>query len=236
MSVTLKAKPYSPKGEGQASGLPLEYANFPFKFVHYPEGWEYIDGHGFLPSLSEISATPGVNGVGLDLKTNKADAGAAAKGGTILQPDSRALGPWMDYVVSYPVVNGNQHFCFKGTEFEPLPGGRYRPIDTRDTLTAFRTYLRDHHVVHSMTASVFNKLLEIAEKGYARLKRDKATEAELAAKAATIKAMKAAWAAGVTKSAPTPEAESAPTIALKPKSATSTIKAAAAPGETPHAG
>lgn len=227
-TVRLQATPYKPSSGEGSGGLPIQFANYPFQFVHYPQGWEYVEGYGFLPSLSEIVAKPGVNGVGLDLATNKADSGAMKKGGTIIKPGDRRLGADADYVISYPVVNNNRHFCFKGTRFQSLPGGSYLPVPDPALLHAFRKLLVDTGIVDQIPDAVYQKLLEMENKGYARILKQ-GVPAEIEKKAARIEAMKAAYAALGT--APTAvNADAPPPAELAPQVETKRIRAAGKEG------
>ncbi len=225
--VRLKATPYKPGASEEGAGLPLDYANFPFEFVHYPSGWEFVEGFGFLPSLSEIQAVPGVNGVDKSLSTAKARAGAMKKGGTIIEPGDRRLGEYADYVVSYPVERGNKHFCFLGTTFRPLPGGKFLPVPKPELLHAFRKLLVDKGVVAPMIDAVYSKLLEVENRGYTQLAKRRAPQADLDKKLARLTAMKAEWERLTQGQASDEDEEKAPAVALVPTSETKRIKSAA---------
>lgn len=237
-TISLKGgQPWRSREQASSAGLPAEFGNYPWQFVHYAMGWMYDDELGFIPSLSRIEARPGCNGVDLSLSTARANAGAAKKGGRIIDPTDRRLGQWMDYVVWYDVAGGRKHFCFTGTEFALLPGGQARAIDNSVNVRKFCAHLRDVGVVDAMSGVIYNVLLDMETTKLTRLRRRAVKSDGMAdlvkAQDARVSAMRKAWEA--MGEAPITEpalAGDAPAPRLTPKSATKIIKAA----EAPHAG
>ena len=196
------ARNYVPRAQVEETGLPIEFGGFPFVYVHYPEGWEFDDELGFLPDLSEIVSKPGVNGVRVvnkRLDATLAYAGAAKKGGTIIDRSDRRLGPWMDYVEEFDVVGGNRHFCFRGCTFQRLPGGKVNAIPNSGELRKFRAYVRDNNITEPINESVVSKLIELEERKLARKIKDARDNIhvapEIEASRAKLAKMRAAWEA-----------------------------------------
>jgi hypothetical protein len=197
---------YHPRVQQEEEGLPASFANAPFVHVHYPHGWSYLDGHGFVPDLSEIVSKPGVNGVTIQghgrnavIDTSRAIAGSMKKGGRIIDPTDPRLGEFVNYVVYYPTTNGAKHFCFMGAEFEKLPGGSVTQLDTSDVHLRFRLHLRDAGLVEPMSRTVFNKLRDIAQKQanrhQTRAMNSPMAEAEYRRRVQRIAEIDAAWTA-----------------------------------------
>ena len=193
-----KGETYLPQQAVSDDALPEKFANYPFVYVHYPMGWVFDDAAGFLPELSEIQAKPGVNGVGKDGRLSRPIGGAIQKGGTIIDPADRRLGDWKNYLVTYPVVGGRKHHCFRSAAFTILPGGRVHAGDGSEDYNAFRAFVRDEGVVAPMENPVFMALMDRESRGYNRVIRDAVKLPHLApladAKKARMAAMRAAWA------------------------------------------
>lgn len=190
--------PYQAKAAVEDQSLPRHYTNAPFWFVHYHAGWSYDLEHGFLPELSEIQQKPGVNGIGDDLKPNRAIAGSMAKGGVVIQHDQPNLGPWLNYLDRYPCRGGGFHYCFKGSQYHLLPNGGAAPQNTADTFIAFRVYLRDQGLVRTLSWPVYTQMREREGLRLTRLVKAAAKapymEEQVTAQRARIKAMETAWA------------------------------------------
>jgi hypothetical protein len=195
----------TPRQEADETRLPADMTNWPFVFVHYPDGWEYSEKHGFLPSLSQIDSKPGVNGVEQDPRTlvvnnAKAIGGSIRKGGTIIDPRDRRLEQWQNYVVYYTCANGGRHYCLTGTEYELMPGGRARAIPHPEVYEDLRVFIRDRGMVAPMAETTYSALEEIEVRGLERLARRAEAggdfaQRKLAAKEQRIQAMRKAWAA-----------------------------------------
>lgn len=163
---------YAPADSKQEQGLPAEWRSHPYVFVHYPTGWVWDDELGdFLPSLSRIMQTNGVNGIGDDGKMNRALGGSMEKGGTIIDPRNARLGEWTNYLVRYPVVGGGYHYAFVGTEFEVLPGGRASVIEAGESYRRFLAHLVEANIVDPIPSMVVNRLIEVERTGLERLIR-----------------------------------------------------------------
>lgn len=194
-----KPTPFQPTASVDDTRLPASYANHRFVFVHYPSGWSFSEEHGFLPELSEIVGQPGVNGVGRDGNTNRAVGGAIQKGGTLINPQDRRLGPWVNHIGSYECKNGRKHWCWFQTRYTILPGGNVVGKDMSASFLAFRQYLREKGLVSPMEEAVYNQLYEIASRKYDRAVADASKNPLLADKARELgkrrDRMQAAWLA-----------------------------------------
>ena len=192
-----RPQPWEAAADVDERRLPGKYANDRFIFVHYPTAWEFDDVRGFLPTLSQIVAKPGANGVTQDGRMNKALAGSIEKGGNPIQPEDARLGPWRKHVASYPTATGRKHWCFFTMRYDILPGGRVMLRANPESFADFRMYLRDHGVVAPMEESVYEMLLAMEQKGYERASNrgaEKPHLADLAVKRkARIEAMQKAW-------------------------------------------
>lgn len=192
-----KPTAHIPAKAQEEQALPIEMANHPFVYVHYPHGWEFDRELGFLPSLCELHAKPGCNGVGEDGKLNKPMAGAIQKGGTIIDPADKRLDEWQHYVGVFPTRGGLKHFTFIRAGFTVLPGGKVIAEDHSDDLRRFRAHLRDSGIIDPMEQVVFDMLLEVEQRGLQRLQRlvveGRRLPEEVDAKRARISAMQRAW-------------------------------------------
>lgn len=214
-----QATPHRPAERVDTSALPAKMRNYPFFYVCYPTGWEFLPDRGFVPVLNEVTQRPGVNGVDEHGDPSKAVAGSMKKGGVIIRAEDPRLGPWQGYLMSYPCQKG-RHYCFMAAEFAVLPGGRVSEKDYSAELLDFRVYLRDHRIVEPMHVSVYQLLLEREQKGLERLRKEASQQRrrpeDVAAKEARIESLQAAWVAYcerwyVPTDAPEPEAAPAST-------------------------
>ncbi len=193
----------TPRQEAEETRLPGDMVNWPFVLVHYPDGWEFSEKHGFLPALSQIDSKPGVNGVEQDPRTKqvnnaKAIGGSIRKGGTIIDPRDRRLEKWQNYVVYYTCANGGRHYCLQGTEYELMPGGRARAIPHPEVYEDLRVFIRDRAIIPPMAETTYAALEEIEIRGLDRLARRAEAggdfaQRKLAAKEQRLAAMRAAW-------------------------------------------
>lgn len=191
------AAPFTPAASQDDNRLPAKYANHRFVFVHYPQGWSWVDGMGFLPDLSRIVAMPGVNGVARDGKANKAMAGSIEKGGLAIGMTDPRLGKWRPYMGSYPTKSGAPHWCFVKQTFTVLPGGNVREDDRSADFNEFRKHILDAGICYPMDEVVFNERIEIENRGIERLARDAEKNphrlAKYEARVARRDAMQAWW-------------------------------------------
>ena len=200
---------YKPAEQQDEQRLPAEFANNPFVFIHYPAGWAWDDeASTFLPVLSRVFRTPGVNGVGDDLKLNRALGGSMAKGGTVIDPRNQRLGEWTDYVVRYPTQGGGFHYAFHNTQFEVLPGGK-TAIVPDDTYRAFLIHLVNANIVDPIADMVVNGLIDTERVGLERLIRaaqsNEHRAADVEAKRARIARMEAFRTGGEAASEESPK-------------------------------
>ena len=241
-TITLQGgTPYRVAAAREEDALPAQFRNDPFVFVHYATAWEYHDVAGFLPNLSAIVATPGVNGVGKDRNMARAIGGSVAKGGIVIATDDRRLGLWTDYVVSYPVRGGGKHFCFRGIGYDILPGGRVLTVDDPGQDVEFRKHLRDAGLVHPLGRAAYNVVIEIEKRGLERLEKRVNANPHLTdklhAKRTRVAAIEQAWSSltAVAETSPSePASPSEPTKGaarkLRPTSATADLRASAMRG------
>lgn len=210
MAIQLRdAAPFAPAASQDESRLPAKYANHKFVFVHYPSGWSWVDGFGFLPDLSRIVAMPGVNGVSRDGKANKATAGSIEKGGLVINTMDPRLGKWRPYIGSYDCRNGGKHWCFIRQGFTILPGGNVREDDASAAFNEFRQHLMDAGICYPMDEVVYNEKLEIEKTAIERIARDAEKNphrlAKYEARVARRDAMVAWWRERNGESAPVGE-------------------------------
>ena len=208
-----KPTPYVANPATEEIALPAEMANHPFIYAHAPHAWEYDSERGFLPSLSEITSKPGINGVGDDGKIARVIGWFHdEKGGILIEPTDDRLGPWKHYVASFPCQGGRKHYCFRDCGFVVLPRGRVIVEDHSAEMRDFRQHIRDSGIVAPMDPVVFDLLMEREGRGLRRLEIEVAGNRRLpeavVAKRARMDAMRAAWAK--MTAAPPPEAAPAP--------------------------
>jgi hypothetical protein len=189
--------PHEAVADVEERRLPAKYANDRFVFVHYPYGWSWHAEHGFLPELSQIIAKPGVNGVGVDGRLNKAIAGAIQKGGTVINPEDARLGPWRRHVASYVTASGRKHYCFILQRYDILPGGRVVAKEDAAGYANFRAFIRDCGMIAPMEEAVYAQMIEIERRGYDRAATRGADRPHMVGFATARKermaAMEAAW-------------------------------------------
>ena len=191
--------PHEAVADAEERRLPAKYANDRFVFVHYPYGWAWHDEHGFLPELNQIIAKPGVNGVGIDGRLNKAIAGAIQKGGTVINPEDARLGPWRRHVASYVTASGRKHYCFILQRYDILPGGRVVGREDAAGYASFRAFVRDAGIIAPLEEAVYDQMIEMERRGYDRAAARGADRPHMVmfatARKARMAAMEAAWAA-----------------------------------------
>lgn len=238
------AKPHITAEAQEDQALPPEFANHPFVFAHFTNGWEYDLEAGFVPSLCEIKGKPGCNGVGDDGKLTRALAGAMEKGGTVIHPNDGRLGEWMNYVGVFPVRGGGKHYTFIRAAYTVLPGGHVVAEDRSAELRAFKVHLRDSGIVPAMERAVFEMLMEIESKGLARIVKahgkGQALPEAVDAKKARIAAMQKAWKAecdrqGKTAAQVTATVAPDPTDGMPVPGKRVKLQAQPAPAEVPGA-
>lgn len=190
--------PHEAVADAEERRLPAKYANDRFVFVHYPYGWAWNDEHGFLPELNQIIAKPGVNGVGIDGRLNKAIAGAIQKGGTVINPEDARLGPWRRHVASYVTASGRKHYCFILQRYDILPGGRVVGREDAAGYANFRAFVRDAGIIAPLEEAVYDQMIEMERRGYDRAASRGADRPHMVmfatARKARMAAMEAAWA------------------------------------------
>lgn len=196
MAIQLRdATPLIPAASQDENRLPPQYTNHRFEYIHYPGGWSWVEGIGFLPDLSRVVAMPGVNGVTKDGKASKALSGSIDKGGLRISPTDPRLGKWAPYIGNYLTRSGGRHWCFIKQTFTILPGGAVREDDRSAEFNEFRAHLMAAGVCYPMEEVVFNQCIEIENRGIERLARDAeknpyrkaAYEARVAKRAAMLK-------------------------------------------------
>jgi hypothetical protein len=194
--------PHEAVADAEERRLPARFANDRFVFVHYPYGWAWHDEHGFLPQLNQIIAKPGVNGVGIDGRLNKAIAGAIQKGGTVINPEDARLGPWRRHVASYVTASGRKHYCFILQRYDILPGGRVVGREDAAGYANFRAFVRDAGIIAPMEEAVYDQMIEMERRGYDRAAARGADRPHMVmfatARKARMAAMEAAWASAAT--------------------------------------
>ena len=190
--------PHEAVADAEERRLPAKYANDRFVFVHYPYGWSWHDEHGFLPELNQIIAKPGVNGVGIDGRLNKAIAGAIQKGGTVINPEDARLGSWRRHVASYVTASGRKHYCFILQRYDILPGGRVVGREDAAGYANFRAFVRDAGIIAPLEEAVYDQMIEMERRGYDRAAARGADRPHMVmfatARKARMQAMEAAWA------------------------------------------
>lgn len=194
------AAPYQPQSAVDEERLPRKYANQPFVLVHYPTAWFYDDDSDmFLPEPSEIQGKQGVNGIGEDGDMRRALAGSVGKGGIVIHPTDRRLGPWAGYVVRYKCEGGGWHYTLRGAVFDKLPNGNAVPVDGSAGRRKFLRHLVESGIVPPIDEPSYNMLLEREQRQAARLERNatnlngEAYRARADARQARILKMIAAW-------------------------------------------
>lgn len=216
---------YRPQQAKEEACLPASMANYPFRYVHYPHGWEWTLEHGFLPTLCSLVHRPGVNGVGTNgtgrnakIVPDKAHAAATRNGGRIVEPNDPRLGEYRDYLTFFPTENGGRHFCFMASEATVLSNGMLRMHDCSAEWDAFRAHVRDSGIIEPMEEVVYNDLMELERGRLDRITRrvhdGRAQVGADKAQRERMDAMQKAWAAYAEKHSgrvvtPEPVSESA---------------------------
>ena len=143
-----------------------------FHLGHHPNRWRWLPEWGFLPSLSQLAAVPGVNGVrrarGQHALTGDIDvtamiAGFQGNGGWYIDPNDSRLGEYRGYDRHfYRTDAGRPTFVFPWQVPTILPGGRikWNEAESIDAYNAFCGYLRDNGLVHELEYDVVLEMLE----------------------------------------------------------------------------
>ena len=105
--------------------LPIE-PNHPFVYFHADQGWQWdATGKRWIPYLNQIIGQRGCNGAPEDGVFNNQIATVQARGHTVIRPEDRRLGPYRNYLFSYPCVNrsGRKGKCWVSQFQEPMVRG-----------------------------------------------------------------------------------------------------------------
>jgi len=194
-----KPAAWQPAAEEDDRRLPAKWTNHRFVYVHYPFGWVFDADYGFVPTLNQLTAKPGVNGVGADGKLNRVITSAGLKGGVVIDPSDGRLGKWRNHIASYPTQSGGKHYCFAPVRYDILPGGHVSPRPAGAAFAEFCAYLRDNNLVAPMEDAVYRLLLEREQDSYLQTAQRAGASPHLAPAAEAcrlrVEAMRAAWAA-----------------------------------------
>lgn len=156
-------------------GLPIARPRSDFQLVVYEKSWGFHDEYGWLPEPGMVLAVPGANGVRVDrqgrVDMTGALAGAARKGGTLIDPEDARLGDPEDpnffaggpgfrhYVCTYDTTGGGKHHVEWCAEATKLRSGEviWNGDDPKCVAewTRFRRFLRDAGIVPPMQAEVY---------------------------------------------------------------------------------
>lgn len=178
------------------------FAKEPFTLFWYPWAWLWNDEHGFLPDIGRVEHKPGVNGVTGEPGQRPNPALALNRvmtaGGEIFRVGDHSLGPWRNYLVSYPTNLGaktGKHFEFVGAEFEKIGRDNAKQLDRSADWWAFLIYMRDKSGrVGPMPQSTYNQIREVEEVRLQRIRGRTGTPPEMIeAQKARLAAMAAAW-------------------------------------------
>jgi hypothetical protein len=153
-----------------------------FRYVHYPDAWQHLDGVGWVPDLLKVNATPGVNGVrvvttqapGGAVRTTQINGAIAAHvegGATYVDPKDKRLGEYVDYCARYPGSNGQWYhvdFCESATV---LPTGQvvWDEAGAQKEWRRFLVHLRDCGILDAMLESIYRLKRQIQEEKVASL-------------------------------------------------------------------
>ena len=182
MPTVQVATPRAPTPSSVEEGvLPASEVRPRWFYSHFPTGWEFVDGMGFLPILDEQISTSGVNGVraihdrnGRFLGVDDAPlrTGLQRKGAIILEPSDHRLGPWKNYVRAYPCVGGGKAWVFaverttgkvEGVTYTILANGAAVAHDAIDLFREFRAWLVSNGVIPQIPQPVYAQLMEIEQ-------------------------------------------------------------------------
>lgn len=197
--------------------LPPTEARPRWFYSHFPTGWEFVDGSGFLPILDEQISTAGVNGVRAILDRNgraigvddmPLRTGLQRKGAIILEPADHRLGPWRNYVRAYPCVGGGKAWVFsvertpgktEGVTYTILANGAAVAHDAGDLLREFRRWLVDQGIIPQIPQPVYAQLMEVERTALERAINAATTNPHLSAvvkaRQERIARMEKAWTA-----------------------------------------
>lgn len=192
-----KPTAWTPKQVATAGELPADMAYPRFMHYHLPSGFVFDDALGFLPTLNELIAQPGVNGVDKNGNMNLAIGGTIQKGGILIDPMDTRLGPFKGYIGSTKCAGGRRRFGMVWDEFTILAGGAAKQKDTGAKKRALCAHLRDAGMVHTLEQPVYEELLDRENAQLERIALRATTNPHFNAAVETqkkrIAAMEAAW-------------------------------------------
>lgn len=137
-----------------------------FTAIHWPDSWSWDDTHGFLPSIRQIIAAPGVNGQKRDKVSGGTDmspaiANAEKRGATHIRTDDSRLGnEFIDYLIYYPCIGGARWYEWKPAEAQVLPSGRiiWNDDEIEEWKKRFAAHCRDQRIVPPLLPEVYEDL------------------------------------------------------------------------------
>lgn len=195
----------------------------PYFFSHYPNGWTFIEGHGFLPTLCKHPAIPGVNGAFLDQRTGRVnlarvEQGVRAKGGTVIRTDDERLlqagetkedSEFFDYCRYYDMHGGGRFYIEPGQV--PTVTTRGEVIWNQKAAHAVNIRFRQHLVASGIISPIhyveFARLEDAAETAVDHARQRASSpqgQADVNKRLAFLEAMRAEWARLTTDEAPAP--------------------------------
>ena len=155
--------------------LPIK-RNEKFILTHSDSQWFHTTA-GWLPQLSEVPLKPGANGItGMDHKRDpSAFLGAMMRsGGVVINPRDPRLGPYKNYVRSYPCKGGAKYYVLPWMRPEVL-NNRVSWITDSKGHYGFLQYLVDQGLIEDMKPIALRRALEVQEKRIENLERRVAT-------------------------------------------------------------
>jgi len=157
---------------GPEGYLPIA-PNKPFTYFHADQGWMWDPkGKRWVPYLNKVIGVRGANGVGSNGSTAPAVAVAMQRGHRIIQPQDKMLGPYKNYLYSFPCISRGglkgKHWV---TAYE-TPTVRGRAVrwktDTKGYYE-FLAYLVTKGIVSPMGEDILEEKLELAQDRIERL-------------------------------------------------------------------
>jgi len=185
----------------------------PYFFAHYPNGWTFMEGHGFVPTLCKYPAIPGVNGATLDssgrVNLSRVKQAVASGGGTVIDArDPRLIregeteedAEFFDYVRFYPMVGGARFYIEPGQV--PTITARGTVIWNSKEAHAVNIEFRKHLAASGIIRPIHNvEYLRLEDEAQSRVDRARETAGnrpELAFKVEAaekqLEAIRAEWA------------------------------------------
>lgn len=163
-----------------AKGLPKKgtFRNSRWFFASHPERWVWDDtAKAILPSLKQVSLTPGSMGAGNSKQPGQIShedhvvASWAALGWDAIKPGDPRLGDWAEYAQGWPLLGGGMMWLPKWVT-PHLIGKRVKLVVDDEMRVEFLSYLVEKNIIQPMDDVIRDEMITVQRRRLTKIEQD----------------------------------------------------------------